>query len=272
MFNQCIVCNSNYADSVNELLEKGMPYSFIVHFLHDKGIQISEQSVSRHNNNHRLNHKKPKKLSKKEMLKAKTQAKTYIPPTFEDKKFHGKNHHFRKSVDMPPVCPETGFEQTDLKHSKEMSYTKELEKMTQDIDVIKEYMEVLAIAKDRVKRGLHEETDSGLVLATTGNAIKDYAAALKNFHEITSGMESITKLRFAQLVQIVGNIFTQATITDQTRLELLTLLEKSTAGMPPIRADPEEVKDNDVSTKELEEEILTTIGEESKSEDDNGEP
>lgn len=276
MLSQCIICNSKYKESVDDLLQKGMPYSFITGFLHDKGIALSEQSVSRHNNKHRLRNEKPKQIQKKGIMKAQAKAKGYTAPTFEGEKFQRKGHLFVKLKDLPPVCPETGFESNTLKEERQMSYAKELAKMSQDIDVIKEYMEVLAIAKDRVKRGLHEETDSGLVLATTGNAIKDYAAALKNFHEITSGMESITKLRFAQLVQIVGNIFTQTTITDQTRAELLGLLEKATLNAPPIRVEPTEVKDNDVSTQEIEEEILTTLGdgspEDTKSKDVDDEP
>jgi len=263
MLNQCVVCNSLWKDEVNDLLEKKMPYSFIVNFLKGKGIDLSAQSISRHNTNHRLSNKKDKQVQKKGILKAKEKAKTYVPPTFNDS-------IGLKAKDKPPVCPEPNHEDVTTQRSKAMSYQKEFEKMSQDIDVIKEFMEVLAIAKDRVKRGLNEEQDSGLVLATTGNAIKDYGVALKNFHEITSGMESITKLRYAQLVQLVGNVFSQAVISDQTKHELLTLVQQSITSNTPVRLDNAATESDHDSNHELDvDELIATIGKEEKYEEDN---
>jgi hypothetical protein len=247
-----------------------MPYSFIANYLKDKGIILSTQSIMRHNKNHRLSDKKPRQIQKKGIIKSINKARQAKEPTESDIRFIKKGHQFASREDFPPVCPEPSFEARSNKEQKELSYAKELDKMTQDIDVIKEYMEVLAIAKDRVKRGLHEETDSGLVLATTGNAIKDYGQALKNFHEITSGMESITKLRFAQLVQLIGNVFVQTTISDQTRAELLKLITPLAAKATPIRdsgdvadigGDKEVDSDNGKVAEPEEELILGEIGE-----------
>ena len=258
---QCIVCNSKWKDAVDDQLKHGLTYASVCAFLKDKGLILSEQSISRHNKNHRLSNKKPKQVQKGNIKRAK--AKANPPEPAPDRtpagKKRGKFHDGNIKRDILLEETELAKRKSTIKE-QELSYAKELEALSQDIDVIKEYIELLAISKNRIKRALDEEDDTGLVLATTSTALKDYQSALKNFHEITSGMESITKLRFSQLVQMVGNIFVQAPLTDQARLELLTLLEHQTLHPEPIRV----VQSDDANGNEdaREDELLATISDE----------
>lgn len=211
---QCIICNCLFTEEVDDLLAKGMSYPIIVKFLKDKGINLSTQSVYRHNHKHRLANEKPKQIQKGKIRNAQSRARSRKKST--KKTVRADNKVIQATS---PAVPRTHSER-----AKEIQYQKYLSRMKEDIDVIDEMLYVLSVSKDRVERALAEEQESGLVLATTGQAVKDYQQALAKFNEITSGMDSITQLRFAQLVNMVGNVFTQGPITDQTRHDLLQMM------------------------------------------------
>lgn len=213
---QCIVCNSIHKEAVDDMLLNRVPYSVIVKFLYDKGgLVISEQSISRHKKNHLMTNKKPRQIQKQKIKNAQNRAKGNgtLPPNKQMAKT-------QQVVNSRRPAPSTPLDQK----RQAKSYENELAKMEQDIDVIRELTFVLAVSKDRIEKGIQEEEDTGMVLSTTGNALKDYSKALKDFHDITAGMESITKLRYAQLAQMLSNVFASNELSDQTRKELLDLM------------------------------------------------
>lgn len=226
--NQCIICQCIHVDKVNDMLSRRVSYPTIVDFLKQKGIKLSRQSISRHNNNHLKTQVKAKQVQKKGLLKVKALAK----PSKDTKKTPLQT----MKKDNQIQTQQERFIPQDIHGDKhKLQYLEELKKMNEDVDVINEYLFAMGVAKDRLKRGLDEEADSGLVLATTGNAIKDYTTMLKNFNEITAGMESLQKLRFAQLAQMIGNLFIQTPLTDKTRSELLEVVKKISPNVEPVR-------------------------------------
>lgn len=226
--NQCIICNSKWVDKVKDMLTRGVSYPIIQEFLKEKGIKLTTQSISRHNKNHVKNNQKPKQLQKKGLIKAKLLANP------KKKEPRTPNQELKKDNQIQ-MQVERYVPKDTHPDKHRLQYEQELKKMTEDVDVINEYLFAMGVAKDRLKRGLAEEADSGLVLATTGNAIKDYTMMLKTFNEITAGMESLQKLRFAQLAQMIGNLFIQTPLTDKTRSELLEVVKKISPSVEPVR-------------------------------------
>ena len=228
---QCIICQSLFLDQVDDQLSKGIPYKTIVLYLKDKGIELSNTSVGRHNNNHRLNDLKPKQIQKGNIQRAKTRAKgnTKKHATRTDLETKS-NKRVVNNVTRTPPNREAAKEKA--------SYMYYLRKMREDINVINELLELMAIQKDRLHRANEEEADTNLILATTTNVIKDYRQSLKDFHDITSGMESIKELRMAEMIQMIVGLLMRESISDQTRFELLTLMETFDTPAPPELPSP----------------------------------
>jgi hypothetical protein len=233
------------------MLRRGVSYPTIALFLKEKGIKLSTQSISRHNKNHVKKNEKPKQVQKKGLIKVKQLA--------NPKKREPQTPNQRLKKDNQIQTQQERFIPQDIHGDKHnLQYEQELKKMTEDVDVINEYLFAMGVAKDRLKRGLDEEADSGLVLATTGNAIKDYTGMLKNFNEITAGMESLQKLRFAQLAQMIGNLFIQTPLTDKTRAELLAVVTKISPSVEPVRV-----------VEDAQEVVVTTEGSELTNDNDD---
>jgi len=219
---QCTICQSLYADEVNEKLANGVTQSKIVAFLSGKGIELSTMSVSRHNRNCRLHQKKPQQIQKGNIRAATQKANGGLSQKLSDPDA-ALGKIVDQTIDPPPAG---GNKNRGRKTDNNLKgHEKILKQLKDDFDIYNEYLYVLAVAKDRVERGRIEEETSQLVLATTGRANADYGALLKNFHEITQGMESLESLRMAELVYMIGDIFSKAPLTDQARHQFLTLMK-----------------------------------------------
>ena len=222
-FTQCVICNSRYADQINDMLKNKVPYKTIVLFLKDKGIKLSDQSVSRHKRNHITKRHQTRQVQKRKIQSVQRRANNRL-----NKERNNPNDALQDDNRIlynttTPIYARRS--DTRESRSQQIQYMKQLEILKEDIDVVNEMLYVLAVSKDRVERSLVEEADSGLIMATTGTAIKDYGTQLKVFQEMTAGMESLTKLRFAQLVQMIGNVFVQQPLTDANRHAMLMLLD-----------------------------------------------
>ena len=225
-FTQCVICNCRYADQVNDMLKNKVPYTTICKFLADKGIKLSDQSVSRHKRNHLTKTHKPRQVQSKKIAATQQRARGRLNKERNNPNKALQDDHRLLYNTTQPIYARA----SDNRESRntQIQYLKQLELLKEDIDVVNEMLYVLAVSKDRVERALVEEADAGLIMATTGSAIKDYGSQLKVFQEMTAGMESLTKLRFAQLVQMIGNVFVQQPLTDANRHAMLMLLEGET--------------------------------------------
>jgi len=214
---KCKICNSIHTRQVNDMLEKKVPQTVIVSYLKDKGLTLSAMSVSRHLHNCILGEKKQRVIQKGGILKAQKKARQNNKKT--DKQRLQKNEH-----NIKHSAPTYNKDKNPERRRKQ--YLKELEDLEKDINVVNEFVFLLNAAKDRLKRGLEEEETSQLVLATTGKAIADYGTLLQKFNEMTQGMESLQSLRFAELIQMVGNIFAKTPITDRSRRDILDVVNQ----------------------------------------------
>lgn len=197
------------------MLRQSVPYTVIVKYLKDKNIKLTTQSVCRHKINH-YDKKglKPTQLQKKGIVNARKRAN---PKTHDDDSKLSRG-------DQKIQTNNAKYAKDKQTWQRKIDYENELKKLQENVDVVNEMIELLAISKDRVKRSIKEEDENKMVLTTTGNAIRDYGKLIKDFQEITSGMDQ-TSLRFAQLVQLVGNLFATAPLTDKSRAELLELVK-----------------------------------------------
>lgn len=271
-FTACIICNSLYVDDVAEMLENGLTQIVVQAFLKTKLIDLTTQSISRHWHNHVLGdgtNPNPKQIQKGKILKAKRRAnkskllkKKASKPSVKKKKSAKKLTKKAKSAavkgrknqkdpnlvminNQRVIMSATQKSMTPVEKKRRFSYLNTLANMKKDINVMDEYVYVIAVSRDRVERALDEEAKSGLVLGTTATAISDYGKLLKMFKEATSGMESLTQLRFAQIVNMVGNVFTQTGISDKTRAELLAVMEKNDPDTEKINMLPMNIMEGD---------------------------
>jgi len=247
ILNKCKICNSIHTPQVNDMLEKNVPQTVVVAYLKDKGLILSAMSVSRHLHNCLLKDgKKQRQVQKGGIRNAQAQAK----------------HNTKKGKDVKLRSNQKNMNRTDTNHArdtngarKRRAYIAELEKLEKDVDVVNEYVFILKASKERVARGLVEEDTANLVLATTGKALSDYGALLQKFNEITQGMESLQSLRFAELIQMVGNMFAKTPITDRSRNELLNVVDqyitntKMTEEMEEISLIPSEIRKSKLNKK-----------------------
>jgi hypothetical protein len=236
---QCRICTSPYEKEVNELLYNNKTYPEIAKFLLSKSITLSTTSIGRHNNNHRL--KKNKKSKKSKKGKKKSSKKPHIRQAARGivaKEQYGT----RKEAASATIV-------NKLQARKNILF-KDIKNMSQDIDVLDKMQEMIHLAEDRLYRALLEERSTKMVLTVTSNAFKDYNKALKDYHEITAGMDSATQVRFAQLVGMIGNVFVDTSISDKSRLEMLDVVKEydiDAIPEPPPEVKPLVKKDKDKS-------------------------
>lgn len=227
------------------MLTRNTPYSVVKAYLKDKGITISEQSISRHYNNHVLENKKPKQIQKGNIRRKQLEAKTghKVDGISKKRMKNAKDRINKRDADRTLLRENCiiknsrpaamGF-RGDTINDKRRVALNTLADLEKDVDVISEMNELVKIAKDRVKRGLEEEQDASMILTTTGNAVKDYSKILSDFHEITAGAESVTQLRFSQLAQILGSVLNAPELSDRTRKELMNLMASASGETKPV--------------------------------------
>lgn len=212
---KCKICTSAYVKQVNDMLARNTPYSVIVSYLKDRNFSVSEMTVSRH---------------KRKCLKnIKTNTVRVLKATRVKRDRDADGSKEAKRIDQVIQGSRIVAASSASTKAAQQSYLIHLKKMKEDIDILNELLYVLAVSKDRVERALAEEHATGLIMNTTATAIKNYEGALKDFHEITSGMDSLQKLRYVQLVQMINAILCSTTISDRTRYELLALMEDEDA-------------------------------------------
>jgi len=205
------------------MLKNKVPYKTIVLFLKDKGIKLSDQSVSRHKRNHLTKRNTPRQVQKRKIQNVQRRANNRLKKEKDDPNEALRDDNQIIYNTTTPIYARRSDKRAS--GQQQIQYLAQLEKLKEDVDVVNEMLYVLAVSKDRVERSLVEEADSGLIMSTTGQAIKDYGTQLKVFQDMTAGMESLTKLRFAQLVQMIGNVFVQQPLTDANRFAMLQLVE-----------------------------------------------
>jgi hypothetical protein len=200
------------------MLEKGNKYPVIVKFLKAKSFILSTTSVMRHNMNHRLasqtTKSKPSKKTKKKSTKKKRKKLKPAQTTFGDT--HKQREERNKAA----------FER-DMKEyeARRKKVLKNVIKLEEDINIMEELSLTVQLAKDRMFRAIEEEIDTKMVIPTTSHAIKDHINALKVYTETSSGM-SKTEFNFAQMVNIVGNIFSLPELSDKAKAEMLDVMEQ----------------------------------------------
>lgn len=206
---------SGYREEIDQKLRDKIAYTKIAAWLAKRDVIISTSSIARHKKNHLINEENPEVIQKEAIRKAKAKAE-------KDKSM---------SKGLPINSP------NEILTAEQYGYIQELEKLKKDFDAINEMVETLAIAKNRMLRAINEENDNGLVLATTGRAIKDYAELVQDFKDMMSGSDSIAKMRFTQLINMITEIFGSTDISDITRHELYGLLGgfEDDAEVPSIR-------------------------------------
>jgi len=215
---RCIVCNSIYTDDVDFQLTKKATLTSIQFFLKSKGISISTTSIARHRDNHFRT--KERKASSKDPVKVarKTRAKSQTKdPTKSARK---TEKIIKDTMIIGENAPEYREDTTKIARQEEI-----LKELTEDIDIVREFMVIMSLQKERAERARDEEEETGAVLHTTGKAYEEYKKTLVDFHKITNGMDSIKHLRFAELSQMMIGLFAKQCLTDQTRKQLLELIK-----------------------------------------------
>ena len=220
---QCKICNSKYTAKVNEMLGKKVTQAAVAAWLLTKGLKLSDMSVSRHHNNCVKGKKKPTKHQKGKVVKM-TAASKKTAKKAKDNLKDMKEDPNKVLNKQSKKFQEIIKEENEGKKKKLKGFDKILHEMTDDVNVVNEMVWLMAVGKDRVHRALGEEKINQLVLATTGKAIADYGKLVKDFNEITTGMDSLSSMRFAQFASMMMNIFGHTALTDQTRKELLDLI------------------------------------------------
>lgn len=215
---KCTICNSIYRKNVDDMLEKKVPQTVIVAFLKDKGIKLSVMSVSRHLHKCILGEgSKSRQISKEGIRKAQQKARNVK-----------KKSTTKRAAETTKNMIANNPDYLDHKNParQKAKYQQQLKQMEKDINVINEFVFLLSAAKRRIQRAMEEEEESQLVLATTGKAMADYGVLLQKFNEITQGMESLQSLRYAELIQMIANIFAKSPISDQTRKDILSVVNQ----------------------------------------------
>ena len=234
----CTICNCTHADAVKNMLDSSMPYPVIVEFLKTKGIEISTMTVSRHKNNCLEGKKKPKQLQKGKAKAAQSKAKKKVKKASKKDKDKRLQDTFdaidSASNDNLPI---------DERRRRLRVFREKMDELEEDCDVIGELRDLLLMHKSRVLMAMAEEEESGLILGTTSSAMKEYKDALKLYKDATEGMDSLQQLRYAQLNQMIGQVFCSAKISDRTRFELNVILKdislpEEKLEAPTISVDP----------------------------------
>ncbi len=246
------------------MLSKKVNYPTIVKYLQDKGIKISNVSVGRHNNNHRLASKATKKKSvKKKTTKKRAKGKA-SQTSFGD---HNKVNENRNLAAF-----ERDLAEVEKRRKKVL---KNIANISQDIDVIEKIALTVQLAEDRLFRAIEEEHDTKMVLTVTSGAFKDHLTALKHYHEITAGLDSATQLRFAQMVNLVGNVFVGQPMSDKARhdmLEMMTEHDLNAVPEPPDTVIVEAIVSNSkTKVVTIDASKLSSIGDKPKSKKDKDE-
>ena len=229
---QCIICNSGYANTVKDMLDDGTTQQDIVEFMKRKGIKISRSCVYRHKKNHIDSNQTVKQIQPTKIIIAKQKAKgdrvKATKGTLDKSTINSNLKHELSNI----VCGnDDDYEYEEVNQL----YLTELQQLTEDFDLISELIESLAIAKNRMKRGLKEELDNELVLSTTGRAIKDYVDILKDLKDILAGADSIEKIRYTQMVDMITSILGGSKLSDKSKFEIMTLLPENPHPSEPIR-------------------------------------
>jgi len=208
---KCKICTSAYAKEINDMLSKGVPYSVIVKWAHDRAFDLSSMTVSRHKN--------------RCLAGAKTATARAVVATKQKKRTDKTGRKAAKRLERVIVNANPNYTSDDAYVEKGKSYERYVKQLQGDIDILNELLWTMGVSKERVDRAIQEETNSGLVLATTGSALKDYGNLLSKFHDITSGMDSLQQIRYVQLVQMLNLILCNSAVSDRTRFELMELLQ-----------------------------------------------
>jgi hypothetical protein len=228
-YERCICCNSGHLKEVNRRLQRGESYAKIVKFLETKDVSCSAPSVGRHKKNHLPTQIDPKEapMTYQKMTKNANfiRKKTQVNNLSGKPKKVLQNTHKTMNAD-PPV---------DTSNSEALGVLisdieKEFEQMKTDFDAPNEMLRLMAIAKGRVKKGLQQEADDGILINTVDKAINTTAMIIQKMKEILSGSENLVKLRQMQLQDMISRILGGGQLSEQTLFELSTMMIPESTG------------------------------------------
>jgi hypothetical protein len=203
------------------MLKKKLPYIKIVTFLQDKGIKLSKTSVYRHNNNHRLAKSAPKeKPTSNNNDKPKKYAKHHEKKRRAKQNSNSGDYETTEKRNMMAV--ERDMQAINKRKKKVL---KNVARMEEDFNVLDKMTLAMQIAEDRLFRAVEEEIDTKMVIPVTSHAMKDYINACKTYAEASAGM-SKTEFNFAQMVNVVGDIFSLPQLSDKAKNEILTVVDE----------------------------------------------
>ena len=251
----CKVCNSPFVKEIDIMLSKGISYPVIVNFLKDKSTVISSVSVGRHNNNHRI-----PSLG----VKPKTTKKSSKKSTKKPKRKKGKAKQAMNSGDYETreqrnlAAFERDLSQINKRRKKVLKNVMKLEK---DFNILDELELTVQLAKDRMFRAIEEEQDTKMVIPVTSHAIKDHIQAIKVYAEASAGMNK-TEFNFAQMVNVVGDIFALPALSDKAKSEMLSVIDQfginEVEPLPEVIDITEETKDSNSKPEVVQ--ILPIVG------------
>lgn len=219
------------------MLAREVPYTVIQKFLQERGLKLSTMTISRHKN------------------KCLQNAKVVVARAITNKEARDRvandsgGRTEAKRVERTIINANPAYAPTPAAQAKQRQWEKYLEELKEDADVLNELLWLMAVSKERVSRAIAEETNSGLILSTTNSAINGYSKLVYNFHDITSGMDNLQRLRYIQLVQLLNHILCNSDVSDRTRFELLQLLEDEKV-KAEIRQQIQEQAENEQKTQE----------------------
>jgi len=213
---KCKVCLSSCTHEVNDMLSRRVAYRLIKAFLKERAYEISEMAISRHKRN--CLEKGAKAVVRRVATRSKARTKKAATDDAEQTRDARRQELVIRST-MPDNAPASS------RPDRQRRFVRYLKKMKEDVDVFSESIWLLALSKDRVERAIEEEIDTGLVISTTGQAIKEYGWLLRQFHEMSQGLDSLAKLRYVQMIQLLNTIIGSAKLSDRTRFEIMGLLQ-----------------------------------------------
>ena len=185
-FSRCKTCTCKYSKEVNQKLLNGESQRSVVKWLEKKGIKISQASIGRHYNNH---------------LQKNTQNAGYEKGVEYASNVRSKHPNCKTNQ---PATPETTNPETQIILTEP---EKIYEQMKNEFDAFNEMLKTIAIQKARLNAGLVEEGKAQMLLNTVDRSIQTYSALIIKFKEMMSGAESLERLRYVQLQNLIAEIF-----------------------------------------------------------------
>ena len=98
------------------------------------------------------------------------------------------------------------------------------EQMKNEFDAFNEMLKVIAIQKARLNAGIIEERNAQMLLNTVDRSIQTYSQLVVKFKEMMSGAETLEKLRYVQLQNMIGTLFTSTDLPESIQFAMMNLL------------------------------------------------